>query len=121
MIKLLVVLLYLFSFEMKAEDFFIGKNFVILGQNPRPSANPISVLSCGSKVKIELQKSKSMKWSFVKIGPFEGYMKGQFLSKKKPVCFEDRFPKFYNSFRIKLSEMYYWARLNHHFLENNLK
>ena len=122
MIKVLMILLSLFTYEIKAADFFIKKNFVILGQNPRPSSNPISILSCGSKVKVMYQKNKTLKnWSFVNVGPFEGYIKEQLLVKKKPQCFEDRFPKFYNSFKIKLSEMYYWARLNQHILENGPK
>jgi len=120
MIRALILFFSLFSYEMKADDFFIKKNFVILGQNPMPSTNPVSILSCGNKVKVSSQKSKiSKKWSFVSVGPFEGYIKKQFLVKKKPQCFEDRFPKFYNSFKIKLSEIYYWARLNHHLLEND--
>ena len=60
MIKVLMILLSLFTYEMKAADFFIKKNFVILGQNPRPSSNPISILSCGSKVKVMHQKNKTL-------------------------------------------------------------
>ena len=103
---------------MNASEYFIEKNFVILGQNPRPTTNSISILSCGSKVNLLPQKNPKQEWTFIKVGSYEGYVKKQFLNKKKPDCFEDRFPKFYNSFRIKLSEMYYWARLNHHLLEN---
>ena len=120
MIKVLMILLSLFTYETKADDFFIKKNFVILGQNPVPSTNAISILSCGNKVTVIPRKNQiSKKWSFVRVGSFEGYIKEQFLAKKKPQCFEDRFPKFHNSFRIKLSEMYYWARLNHQILENS--
>ena len=122
MIKVLMILLSLFTFGTRAGDFFIKKNFVILGQNPMPSTNPISILSCGNKVKVIPRKYQvPKKWSFVRVGSFEGYVKDQFLAKKKPQCFEDRFPKFHNSFRIKLSEMYYWARLNHQILENGPK
>ena len=97
MIKALIILTSLFTFELSAGDFFIRKNFVILGQNPRPSSNPVSILSCGNKVKITPKKNGTLKnWSFVTVGPFEGYLKTQFLVKKKPQCFEDRFPKFYN-------------------------
>ena len=71
MIKVLMILLSLFTYETKADDFFIKKNFVILGQNPVPSTNPISILSCGNKVTVIPRKNQiSKKWSFVRVGSF---------------------------------------------------
>ena len=50
-------------------------------------------------------------WNYVKVGMHKGYVKRDVLRSKRPLCFQDMYPKFFDSFDLDLSELYYWGRL----------
>ncbi|MCK5073467.1 MAG: SH3 domain-containing protein [Bacteriovoracaceae bacterium] len=77
--------------------------------NPLRYSESLTAISCGHPVKI-YNKQKG-DWKFVKVGPYKGYIHKKALSAKKPLCFQDRYPKFFDLFELDPSEQYYWGRL----------
>ena len=116
--KIFFFILLFCSCFSQANEYFINENFISLGQNPVRNSDPLSLLSCGHKVRVE---KLDQEWSLIKVGPYKGYIKKSFLNKKKPICFQDKFPKFFDEFNIKLTEMLYWAQLNDQYFEGKTK
>jgi len=90
-----------------------------LHQNPSKYSTSLTTISCGHPLKIYSVKTGSQKprmvfnkeWNFVKAGPYEGYIRDTQLSSKKPICFQDKYPKFVDQFEMEISDMYNWGRL----------
>ena len=47
----------------------------------------------------------------VKVGPYVGYISKGYLRGKKPECFADEFPRFFDNLNLSLTDMYYWGKL----------
>ena len=116
--KIFFFILLFCSCSSQADDYFVTENFISIGQNPVRNSDPLSLLSCGHKVYVE---QLNQDWSLIKAGPYKGYIKKNFLNKEKPICFQDRFPKFFEEFNIKLTEMLYWSQLNDQYFEGKTK
>lgn len=135
MMNLLLILLMNFSFAQ--EDFMAGKVVKVhkvsyfkllfghIHRNPSRYSNSLSTLSCGHPVKVfewsnQGSKEKTLDvnedWYFVQVGPYRGYMLKESLSEKKPNCLQDQYPRFFDSIGLELTDMYYWGKLNDHFL-----
>ncbi|GAB4016703.1 MAG: hypothetical protein Fur0010_16680 [Bdellovibrio sp.] len=99
-------------------------------RNPSRYSNSLSTLSCGHPIKVfewsvQGAKEKSLEvngdWLYVQVGPYKGYMLKESLSDKRPTCFQDEFPRFFDNVGLSLTEMYYWGKLNDHFLTGRSK
>lgn len=88
-------------------------------RNPSRYSSSLTTISCGHPIKVlKLVPKKGRPvtvfnkvWHFVKVGPYEGYIDGKYLKEKKTNCFQDRYPKFFDSLELDLTELYYWGRL----------
>jgi hypothetical protein len=88
-------------------------------RNPSRYSSSLTTISCGHPIKVlKLVPAKGRPvtvfnkvWHFVKVGPYEGYIDGKYLNEKKPNCFQDRYPKYFDALELDLTELYYWGRL----------
>jgi len=88
-------------------------------RNPSKYSSSLTTISCGHPVKVYKLTPKKGRavtlfnkiWHYVKVGPYEGYIDKKYLASSKPDCFQDRYPKFFDSLELDLTELYYWGRL----------
>ncbi len=139
--KVLFLYLLLFcSFEIEAVvnkkmskkliGIYYYKN--ILGQihlNPSKYSTSLTTIACGHPVKvyqISISKNKKQilfaeKYNYAKVGPYEGYILRSFLSKKRVLCFQDKYSRLYESFKLDISEMYYLGKLYDQYVHGKSK
>lgn len=95
-------------------------------RNPSRYSSSMSTISCGHPVKIyKLENKKGGQaqiefnedWNFVKVGPYEGYIRKEYLSRKKPQCFQDKYPKFFDEIGLELADLYYWGKLYDQYIQ----
>jgi hypothetical protein len=114
-------LMLLWSLAGTSEPYFIEEDFISVGQNSFRGSTPLTLLSCGHRVKTVQSSSQKLGWTLIEVGPYRGYVKGHFLKGIKPICFQDKFPKFFQEFKIGLTDMLYWAQLNDNYFEGKTK
>jgi len=78
------------------------------------SAHPVKVLE-STKVSV------SGEWAYVQVADYRGFVMKQFLSEKKPDCFQGKYPKFFDTLNMDLSELYYWGRLYDHYVQGETR
>lgn len=119
-----------FASKKKYVGLLYYKNmFGHIHQNTSNYSTSLSTLSCGHPVKIYKKQYKSghtqiifnETWNMVKVGPYEGYIQTDFLSKTKVKCFQDKYPKFFDEMKLEISDMYYWGRLYDQFVTGSSK
>jgi hypothetical protein len=122
-----ILLTFLFSSPALAKNpknkvlgvYYFKKIFGHIHQNPSSYSTTLTTLSCGHPVRLLSKKTGgnsqkvlfNRKWNLIKVGPYTGYIQQSFLSKKKVKCFQDRYPKFFDSLNLEITDMYYWGRL----------
>ena len=99
--------------------FYLKPMFAHVHQNASRYSSSLTTLACGHPVKV-LQVSRENlpleivfngAWNFVSVGPYEGYIRSEFLSPTSVDCFQDKFTKFFDLFELDLAELFYWGRL----------
>ncbi len=117
-LKLALLLLLTLS-QVSASEKVVGKLYFnqFLGhlhKNPSRSSSSLTTIQCAYPVKIlEDSESEPPKgWVVARVGDDKGFIESQFLSNKRPLCFQEEFPKFYLNLNLDLTDMYYWGRLS---------
>ena len=122
---LLLILLTTFSFaETKSTDervvgvFYFKPLFGHVHQSSSRASASMTTIQCSHPVKvIESSKvSASAEWAYVQVADHKGFILKDFLAEKRPDCIMGKYPKFFDSFNLDLSELYYWGRLNDQYL-----
>jgi hypothetical protein len=88
----------------------------------RESAS-LTTIQCAHPVKV-LETSKvhtDPKWAYVEVADHRGFILKEYLSEKRPDCFQGRYPKFYDSMNLDLAELYYWGRLYDHYIQGHTR
>ncbi len=116
------VLVLLFSLSALASDQVVGRKYYknFLGhvhKNPSKDSTSLTIVQCSHSVKLLKAKNKIPGWSFVKVGDDIGYVQSNFLTEKRPECFQEKYPKFYLGLDLDITEMYFWGRLYDHYLQ----
>jgi len=44
-----------------------------------------------------------------------------YLSAKRPTCFQGKYPKFFDALNLDLAELYYWGRLYDHYIQGETR
>ncbi len=86
-------------------------------KNPSSDSTSLTIVQCQHSVKILKKENVPEGWFFVQVGEDKGYVSSKFLSQKRPPCFQEKYPQFYNSLNLDLSEMYFWGKLSDHYLQ----
>lgn len=114
--------------KVMGEVQYFRQIFGVVHQNTSRYSNALTTISCNHPVKLIRLIDASGKevagnetWAFVKVGAYEGYLMRENLTKQKNDCFQDRYPKFFDSFEPDLSELYYWGRLYDQYVSGKSK
>jgi len=121
-----VFLLLLFMVNTASAEPILGRKYFknFLGhvhKNMSKDSTSLTIVQCSHSVKILKQKNLLADWSYVKVGEDRGYVQSEFLTSKKPTCFQEKYPKFYNNIGLDISEMYYWGKLYDHYFQGKSK
>lgn len=97
---------------------YVNKIFAQVHKNPSRHSIYLTTTECGHPVKVYKLVSKNRTrvsfnrtWKIVKVGAYDGYIDGEYLSSKKVDCFQDKYPKFFDSLNLEISDMFYWGKL----------
>ena len=127
---LLLLLSSLFSYaETSSTDervvgiFYLKPLFGHVHQSSVRTSASLTTIQCAHPVKvIESSKvSASPEWAFVQVADYRGFIMKQYLSEKKPDCFQGKYPKFFDALNMDLSELYYWGRLYDHYVQGETR
>ncbi|MBT7610358.1 MAG: SH3 domain-containing protein [Bacteriovoracaceae bacterium] len=108
---------------------FMKDMFAHVHQNPSKYSTAVTTISCGHPVKIykvtehdgRSAETFNKSYKFIKVGPYDGYIMMHLLSEKRPKCFQDKYPRFFDQFEMDISEMYNWGRLNDLYLQKRTR
>lgn len=103
--------------ENKLDIFYYNSIYGNIHQNKSDYSSSITTISCGQPLKIK-NNNQQAKWLHVQSGPYKGYIKSNYVSREEPICFQDKYPKFFESLNIDISDIYYWGRLYDLYLTN---
>lgn len=90
-----------------------------LHKSPVKTSNSLTTIQCSQPVKVIEENSKysSGEWFYVMVGEDKGYIHSQFLQTSRPQCFQEKYPRFYQKLELDLSDMYFFGRLQDHYIK----
>ena len=88
-------------------------------QKPFAYSDSKTTLQCGQSVKVFDKNPTQVKdWSYVQVGEDVGYIQSDYLNLERPTdCFQSKYPVFFQSLNLDLSDLYYWGRIYDHSIE----
>lgn len=126
----ILLLTSLFSFadttstdEKVVGIFYMEPLFGHVHQSSVRTSASLTTIQCAHPVKV-IESSKvsvSPEWAYVQVAEYHGFIMKQFLSEKKPDCFQGKYPKFFDALNMDLSELYYWGRLYDHYVQGETR
>lgn len=93
-------------------------------QNSSRYSQVLTTISCNYPVKITRvvgQRPDDLMWSYVTVGPYEGFIMNEYLSDRKADCFEENYSKFFDGLELDINDLYYWARLYDQYVHGKSK
>lgn len=103
--------------------FYMTPMFGHVHQSSVRTSASLTTIQCAHPVKV-IESSKvsvAPEWAYVQVAEYRGFIMRQFLSEKKPECFQGKYPKFFDSLNMDLSELYYWGRLYDHYVQGETR
>jgi len=103
--------------------FYMKPLFGHVHQSSVRTSASLTTIQCSHPVKV-IESSKvsvSPEWAYVQVADYRGFIMKQFLSEKKPECFQGKYPKFFDGFNMDLSELYFWGRLYDHYVQGETR
>ncbi len=88
----------------------------------RTSAS-LTTIQCSHPVKV-LESSKvhaSSEWAYVEVAEHRGFILKEYLAPARPGCFQAKYPRFFDSLNLDLSDLYYWGRLNDQYISGETR
>jgi len=126
-LKTLIFLLVL-SLSSLSADKIIGRMYFneFMGhvhQSPLKTSSSKTTIQCAQSVKVIEQDEKydAGQWFYVIVGEDKGYIHSQFLQTSRPDCFQEDYPRFYQKLNLDISDLYYFGRLQDHYLKGSTK
>ncbi len=103
--------------------FYMKPLFGHVHQSSVRTSASLTTIQCAHPVKV-IESSKvsvSSEWAYVEVADYRGFILKQYLSEKKPECLQGKYPKFFDSLNMDLSELYYWGRLYDHYVQGETR
>lgn len=103
--------------------FYMKPIFGHLHQSSTRTSSSLTTIQCSHPVKV-IESSKvnvSSEWAYVQVADYKGFILKQYLSEKRPDCFQGKYPKFFDALSLDLSELYYWGRLYDHYVQGETR
>ena len=103
--------------------FYMKPLFGHVHQSSVRTSASLTTIQCAHPVKVleSTKVSVSPEWAYVQVADYRGFIMKQFLSEKKPDCFQGKYPKFFDTLNMDLSELYYWGRLYDHYVQGETR
>jgi hypothetical protein len=103
--------------------FYLTPLFGHIHQSSTRTSASLTTIQCAHPVKvIESSKvSASPEWAYVQVADYRGFVLKEYLSERKPDCIQGKYPKFFDSLNLDLSELYYWGRLYDHYVQGETR
>lgn len=116
------ILITSFSFfslagEKELARLYFQRPFGHLHQNASKESKSKTIVQCAHSVKVLKVKTEITGWTYAMVGDEKGYIQSHFLDSKRPLCFQERYSRFYSKMRLDITDMYYWGRLYDQYLE----
>lgn len=103
--------------------FYMKPLFGHVHQSSVRTSASLTTIQCAHPVKVleSTKVSVSPEWAYVQVADYRGFIMKQFLSERKPDCFQGKYPKFFDTLNMDLSELYYWGRLYDHYVQGETR
>ncbi len=99
--------------------FYMKPLFGHVHQTSVGTSPSLTTIQCAHPVKV-LESSKvsvSAEWAYVQVADYRGFILKDYLSERKPDCFQGKYPKFFDTLNLDLQELYYWGRLYDQYIQ----
>ena len=109
--------------EKVVGTFYMIPLFGHVHQSSSRTSASLTTIQCAHPVKV-IESSKvsvSSEWAYVQVADYRGFILKQYLGTRKPECIQGKFPKFFDSLNLDLSELYYWGRLYDHYVQGETR
>ena len=109
--------------EKVVGTFYMIPLFGHVHQSSSRTSASLTTIQCAHPVKV-IESSKvsvSSEWAYVQGADYRGFILKQYLGTRKPECIQGKFPKFFDSLNLDLSELYYWGRLYDHYVQGETR
>jgi hypothetical protein len=103
-------------------SYSIASTFANLHQHPSPFSPTLQTLACGEGVKLyDIIGGAAIPtdWGHIESDAAEGFIQKTILSPglNREVCFQNKYPKFFNILNLDPREIYYWGKLDQFLIE----
>jgi hypothetical protein len=111
------------SDEQVVGVFYMTPLFGHVHQSSVSTSASLTTIQCAHPVKVieSTKVSVASEWAYVEVADYRGFILKEYLSEKKPVCFQGKYPKFFDSLNMDLSELYYWGRLYDQYIQGETR
>lgn len=98
--------------------FYFKPLFGHVHQSSVKTSASLTTIQCSHPLKVieSTKVSASPDWAYVQVADHRGFVLKQYLSEKRPECFQGKYPKYFDGLNLDLSELYYWGRLYDHYI-----
>lgn len=103
--------------------FYMKPLFGHVHQTSTRTSPSLTTIQCAHPVKVleSTKVSVSAEWAYVEVADYRGFIMKDFLSEKKPECFQGKYPKFFDALNMDLAELYYWGRLYDQYVQGETR
>lgn len=103
--------------------FYFTPMFGHVHQSPSVNSGSLTTIQCSHPLKVFESSKVSIgkEWAYIHVADFKGFVFKKFLSEKRPSCFQGKYPKFFDSLNLDLSELYYWGRLSDQLIQGETR
>ena len=95
---------------------YLQSTFGHVHKNTSKHSGSLSTIACGHPLKLLGDSANEDGWLYVAMANKKGFVHESLFSQKRPNCFQNRFPRFFDKFELDVSQMYYWGKLYDHFV-----
>ena len=124
MVKIyLIILIFILSPLAMAKNknsyrgiFYFKEIFGHLHEKSLVSSTTLTTIACGHPVKVYAKQVAHSKWLKVRVAAYDGFIEKKSLSSSKVKCFQDKYPRFFDSLKVEISDIYYWGMLQDQYI-----
>ncbi len=122
MMKFILILMFTFPLVSKGESRLYFNQFLgHVHKSASRDSSSLTIVQCSHSVRILKAKNNIPGWQYVQVGEDKGFVQEEYLSEKRPECLQAKYPKFYLEMGLDISDMYYWGKLNDHYIHGVTK
>ncbi|MBF0359583.1 MAG: hypothetical protein HQK49_01135 [Oligoflexia bacterium] len=104
--------------------FYLNRLFANIHQRPSSDSNSVLAIACAHPLKVyeDPAESTHAQWALVNSEKVDGYIMKAFISEQRNnSCFQNIYPQFFNLLNLDVTQIYYWGRLQDHFISGKSK